>query len=135
MYPLTRLQGIDLKDIDLIIQWKVTCDPCVLWQRFRCGACDRDMQATALLFIETKDLDLVEPLGGRKQKAPEAGGKNGPKSKWAKKVKPVPRVLDADGAREGEFWKARKEVYHEPISDEKKLELNQVLDDIINAEG
>ncbi|KAF9642784.1 hypothetical protein BDM02DRAFT_3066120, partial [Thelephora ganbajun] len=50
-------QGIDLKDIDLIIQWKVTCDPCMLWQRFGHGACDKDVQATALLFVESKDLD------------------------------------------------------------------------------
>jgi hypothetical protein len=45
-------------------------------------------------------------------------------------------VLDtcADTAGEQQFWKARKEVYHEPIGDEGKLEINQVLDDVINAE-
>ena len=39
-YCMTYLQGIDLKDIDLVIQWKVTCDPCMLWQRFGYGAHD-----------------------------------------------------------------------------------------------
>ena len=26
---ITYFQGIDLRDIDLVIQWKVTCDPCM----------------------------------------------------------------------------------------------------------
>lgn len=124
-----------MKDIDLVIQWKVTCDPCMLWQRFGRGARDKGIQATALLFVEPKDLDPVDPPEGRKRKAPEKEDKTAPKSKRAKKDKPTPRVLDTDAAGEEEFWKARKAVYHEPIGDEKKAELNQVLDDVINAEG
>ena len=58
---LTYLQGIDLNDIDLVIQWKVTCDPCMMWQRFGRGARDKSVQAKALLFVESKDLDPVDP--------------------------------------------------------------------------
>ena len=132
---LTYLQGIDLKDIDLIIQWKVTCDPCMLWQRFGRGARDKDIQATALLFVEAKDLDPVDPPEGQKRKSQGKDDGSEPKSKRARKEKPTPRILDADGDGEDEFWKGRKAVYHEPINDEKKVELNQVLDDVINAEG
>ena len=134
-HRLTCLQGIDLRDIDLVIQWKVTCDPCMLWQRFGRGARDKGTQATALLFVESKDFDPVGPSEGRKRKAPENDGKSELKSKRAKKERPAPSVLDADVAGEEEFWKARKAVYHEPISDEKKVEINQVLDDVVNAEG
>lgn len=135
-YCMTYLQGIDLKDIDLVIQWKVTCDPCMLWQRFGYRAHDKDVQATALLFVESKDLDSVDPTDGHKQKAPEDGGKTEPKSKQARKDRPVPMALDVDAgaAGEDEFWKARKEVYHELISEERKLEINPVLDDVINTE-
>ena len=133
---LTYLQGIDLKDIDLVIQWKVTCDPCMLWQRFGRGARDKDLQATALLFVESKDLDPVDPPEGRKRKVAEKDDEAQPKSKRAKKERPKPMCLDVSVAGEEEFWKARKAVYHEPIDDEnlKKVELNQVLDDIINAD-
>lgn len=131
-----HLQGIDLKDIDLVIQWKVTCDPCMLWQRFGRGARDKDLQATALLFVEPKDLDPVDLPEGRKRKAAEKDDENQPKSKRAKKEKSTPMCFDAATASEEEFWKARKAVYHEPIDDEnsKKAELNQVLDDVINAD-
>jgi hypothetical protein len=108
--------------------------PCMLWQRFGRGAWDNAIQATALLFVELKNLDPVAPLEGRKQKAAETGGGAQLKSKRAKKEKPAPLVLDENSTGE-EFWKARKEVYHEPISDEKQVELDQVLDDVINAEG
>ncbi|KAH7917502.1 P-loop containing nucleoside triphosphate hydrolase protein [Leucogyrophana mollusca] len=49
--------GIDLQDIELIIQWRVTCDLCTLWQRFGRGARNPTLQATALLFVESKYLD------------------------------------------------------------------------------
>lgn len=137
VHYLTYIQGIDLKDIDLVIQWKVTCDPCMMWQRFGRGARDKDMQATALLFVELKDLDSVDPPEGRKRKATEKGDGTEPKSKRARKEKPTPMVLDTSVAGEEDFWKARKAIYHEPIDDEnsKKADLNQVLDDVINAEG
>jgi len=132
---LMYLQGMDLSDIDFVGQYKNTCDPCMLWQRFGRAGRDKDVQATALLFVESKDLDPVDPLEGRKRKSPEKDDTTEPKSKRARKEKPVPRVLDMDTVGEDEFWKARKEVYHEPIGDGKKAELSQVLDDIINAEG
>ena len=134
----TCLQGIDLKDIDLVVQWRVTCDPCMLWQRFGRGARDRDIQATALLFVESRDLDPVDPVSdGRKRKANKKDDENEPKSKRLKKEKPVPMVLDTDLIGEKEFWEARKAVYHEPLSDDnsRKVELNPVLDDVINAEN
>lgn len=107
----------------------------MLWQRFGRGARDKEMEATVLLFTEPKDLDPVDASEGRKRKAPEKDNKAEPKTKRARKEKQAPMVLDTDVVGEEEFWKARKEVYHEPIGDEKKSEINQVLDDVINAEG
>ena len=53
----------------------------MLWQRFGRGARDNAIQATALLFVELKNLDPVAPLEGRKWKTPETGGGAQPKSK------------------------------------------------------
>ena len=94
-----------------------------MWQRFGHEARDKSVQATPLLLVESKDLDPVNPPEGRKRKTPGADDKGEPTSKRARKEKPVPRILDSDSAGE-EFRKARKGVYHEPIGDEKRGELN-----------
>ncbi|THG96024.1 hypothetical protein EW026_g5739 [Hermanssonia centrifuga] len=49
--------GMDISDIELIIQYKVTCSLCALWQRFGRGARDREKEATAIFFVEAKYLD------------------------------------------------------------------------------
>ena len=130
-------QGIDLKDIELVIQWKVTCDPCILWQRFGRAARDKNLQATALLFVESKDCDQVEEKKTRKRKAVEEGDKPQPQSKRPKKKeRPPPMVLAEGGDAEDMFWKARVAAYHEPVGDKKmeKGTINPVLDDVINAD-
>ena len=52
---LTGTQGMDLPDIKIVIQWKVTCDLCTLWQRFGRAARGPDQEVTAILFVEKKD--------------------------------------------------------------------------------
>ena len=137
-YSLTYIQGIDLKDIELVVQWKVTCDPCILWQRFGRAARDKCLQATGLLFVESKDCDLVEEPKTCKRKAVEEGDKAHPQLKRPKKKeRPLPMVLAEGEGAEGRFWKARVAIYHEPVSDGKieKGNVNPVLDDVINAEA
>ena len=132
------VQGIDLKDIELVIQWKVTCDPCILWQRFGRAARDKRLQATALLFVESKDCDPVEEKKTRKRKVAEEGDKAHPQSKRPKKKeRPPPMILAEDEGAEDKFWKARAAAYHEPVGDRKmeKGDINPVLDDVINAEA
>ena len=96
-YNLTSAQGIDLTDIKLVIQWKVTCDPCIPWQRFGRAARKKNLQATALLFVESKDCDKVEEKKVRKRKAVGVGGDEArPQSKRAKKKeKSKPMVVGA----------------------------------------
>ncbi|TFY66970.1 hypothetical protein EVG20_g4124 [Dentipellis fragilis] len=47
--------GMDLSDILLIVQWKVTCDMESLWQRFGRGARDPMKEAVGILFAEPKN--------------------------------------------------------------------------------
>ncbi|KAH9936346.1 P-loop containing nucleoside triphosphate hydrolase protein, partial [Fomitopsis serialis] len=49
--------GIDIKDIELIIQWKLTCNMETLWQRFGRGARDPALEALAIIFVEPKYFD------------------------------------------------------------------------------
>ena len=54
---LSLAQGIDLPDIELVIQWKVTTDMCTLWQRFGRAARNAALRGKALLLAETKYFD------------------------------------------------------------------------------
>ncbi|KAF9788745.1 P-loop containing nucleoside triphosphate hydrolase protein [Thelephora terrestris] len=121
--------GIDLKDIDLVVQWKVTCDPCMLWQRFGRGARDKDVQATALLFVESKDLDPVDATDGRKRKAPEEEGKTDPKSKRAKKDKPVPMIQleSSSSGRRGRKYITSQLVMRGSLKSTKFLMMSSTL--------
>lgn len=46
---------MDLPDIELVIQWKATCELCTLWQRFGRAARGPGREATAILLVEKKD--------------------------------------------------------------------------------
>lgn len=50
-------QGMDLPDVQLVIQWKVTCDLCTLRQKFWCGGWGSDQLTTPILLVEKKDTD------------------------------------------------------------------------------
>ncbi|KAF8168693.1 P-loop containing nucleoside triphosphate hydrolase protein [Pholiota molesta] len=47
--------GMDIANIETVVQWKATCDLCTLWQRF--GRCARGagLRGTAILLVEKKD--------------------------------------------------------------------------------
>lgn len=46
---------MDLPDIELIVQWKATCELTMLWQRFGRAARGTGQEATAILLVEKKD--------------------------------------------------------------------------------
>ncbi|KAI0309162.1 hypothetical protein OF83DRAFT_1045589, partial [Amylostereum chailletii] len=50
-------QGIDIPDIQVIIQWKLTCNMDTLWQRFGRAARDPSLEGIAIVFVEPKYLD------------------------------------------------------------------------------
>jgi superfamily II DNA/RNA helicase len=66
-----RSQGIDLPDICVIIQWRVRCSMCTLWQRFGRGARSPHNSAIAILFAESRYFD-DEKEKARKAKARRA---------------------------------------------------------------
>ncbi|KAG2061414.1 P-loop containing nucleoside triphosphate hydrolase protein [Suillus hirtellus] len=44
--------GMDVPDIQLVLQWRATCKLSVLWQRFGRAVRDRNLQGTAILFAK-----------------------------------------------------------------------------------
>ncbi|KAG6808474.1 hypothetical protein H0H92_004013 [Tricholoma furcatifolium] len=68
--------GMDLADIEVVVQWKATCDMCTLWQRFGRAARGPGREGTAILLVEKKDIDeervaKAERAAKRKEKALE----------------------------------------------------------------
>lgn len=66
-------------DVQLVIQWKATCDLCTLWQRFGHGGRGSDQLAIAILLVEKKDtneehLQKAERAAKRKAKKREGIG-------------------------------------------------------------
>ena len=60
MQPLIYLQGVDLPDITLIVQWRTKCDMCTLWQRLGRAARDPRLQAIAIIFVKDKFTESEE---------------------------------------------------------------------------
>lgn len=83
---------MDLPDIEVIVQYKTTCDLCALWQRFGRAARGEGKEATAILLVEKKDTEderksKAERAAKRKEKKKEGiGTKRGlPKNQLPRK--------------------------------------------------
>jgi ATP-dependent DNA helicase RecQ len=52
-------QGMDIKDIRLVVQWRLTCDPTTLWQHLgRAGRdCRTDVETTGVFLVEKEQFD------------------------------------------------------------------------------
>ncbi|KAF8193662.1 P-loop containing nucleoside triphosphate hydrolase protein [Pholiota molesta] len=66
--------GMDLPNIEIVVQWKATSDMCTLWQRFGRAARGEGKQATAILLVEKKDTEEE-----RRSKAEKAAKKKSAK--------------------------------------------------------
>ncbi|OCH92649.1 hypothetical protein OBBRIDRAFT_703822, partial [Obba rivulosa] len=49
--------GINITDIKIVVQWKMTCNLDALWQRFGRAARDLAMHAIAVLLVEARYFD------------------------------------------------------------------------------
>ena len=47
---------MDVADIEIVVQYKASCNICTLWQRFGRAARGADQEATVILLYEKKDL-------------------------------------------------------------------------------
>ncbi|OBZ71930.1 Werner syndrome ATP-dependent helicase [Grifola frondosa] len=65
--------GVDIPDIEIVVQWRVTCDVNTLWQRFRHAAHRPDLFGTAVLFAEAKYFD--DEKEKKKESAAKAAAK------------------------------------------------------------
>ena len=83
---------MDLPDVELIIQWKATCDLCTLWQRFGRAVRDLRLQGKALFLVESKYFDAAKKSKAdaaeeRKRKAVERATGRAPPQKRARTAK------------------------------------------------
>jgi len=55
--PLNRCQGLDLRNVKLIVQWKYTQSLCMLWQRLGRAVRDTSKEATGIYIVEPQYMD------------------------------------------------------------------------------
>ncbi|KAL6300675.1 hypothetical protein BKA93DRAFT_740037 [Sparassis latifolia] len=51
-------KGVNIADIEIIVQWRMSCDMNTLWQHFGCAACNLSLQTITILLVKSKYLDL-----------------------------------------------------------------------------
>jgi hypothetical protein len=78
---------MDIPDIQLVVQYKATCNLCTLWQRFGRGARGPEWDATAILLVEKKNTEEDRLL--KAKRAAERKGKNKEGIRTGKKRKPT----------------------------------------------
>ncbi|KAH9068264.1 hypothetical protein EDB83DRAFT_2199774, partial [Lactarius deliciosus] len=49
--------GLDLRDIEIVVQWRYTQSLCMLWQRLGWAARDPSKEATGIYMIEPQYTD------------------------------------------------------------------------------
>ncbi|KAH8978760.1 hypothetical protein EDB86DRAFT_2815529, partial [Lactarius hatsudake] len=49
--------GLDLRDVELVVQWRHTKSLCMLWQHLGCAARDPSTEATGIYIVEPKFMD------------------------------------------------------------------------------
>lgn len=62
---------MDVPDILLVVQWRVTCHVAALWQRFGHAVWDKGLTGTALLFVEKEYFDDEKAKAARKARRAE----------------------------------------------------------------
>ncbi|TFK18252.1 P-loop containing nucleoside triphosphate hydrolase protein [Coprinopsis marcescibilis] len=72
--------GMDIPDIDFVIQWRAPRDMCTLWQRFGRVARGKDRTGVAIFLVDKKDTDEArhlkeQKLNEKKKKDVKAGAK------------------------------------------------------------
>ena len=94
-------KGVDLPDIELIIQWKATCNLCTLWQHFRRCAHKLSLTGRALFLVESKFFDVkrevrVVVVQAQKRKAAEKAAGDGQTVKHAQTAKGAHTTVTQD---------------------------------------
>ena len=55
---LQAMEGVDIQDIKIIVQWRANCTPSMFWQQIGRGTRDPGMCVMAILFVESKHFDV-----------------------------------------------------------------------------
>ena len=113
---------MDLPDIELIIQWRASCDLCTLWQHFGRAVRDLKLQGRVLFLVESKYFDAtkkakVDAAAELKRKAVEREAGKGPPKKRARTSKgahDTSKEATEEGVMVIERWSNGDAVVHVP---------------------
>ncbi|KAI1783376.1 P-loop containing nucleoside triphosphate hydrolase protein [Ganoderma leucocontextum] len=79
--------GVDISDIEIIVQWRVMCSMNAMWQRFGCAARGIGREAIAILLAEPKYFDDEKALAAAHAEKKEVAAKRRAEKREAVKRK------------------------------------------------
>lgn len=62
---------MDIGDVEIVVQYKATCELCTLWQRFGRAARSSDIAGTGILLVEKKDTTGCRKISAGSKRARE----------------------------------------------------------------
>ena len=142
---------MDIKDVRVVVQWRLTCDAITLWQRFgRAGRDHRiDLETTGVLLAEKDFFDVEKEKRSKRRKkreishtfSPSKCQKTSAESALMRTVVEYPSGdSDHDQSSDDEVEvKTLQSKYSEAQAQVKKkkrtkAEVHPVMDDIVNAD-
>jgi ATP-dependent DNA helicase RecQ len=144
---------MDLPDVDIIVQWRATCDLCTLWQRFGRAARGAGREAKAILFVEKKDTNEERALKAKRAAQRLAKKKEGAAAVTGQKRKAETQLTSPASKRSAlgdstnhkdqtivrelrhAHYKKRPATQTEKDGKKANLEVGSPMDDFINAAG
>lgn len=83
---------MDIPDIQLVVQYKATCNLCTLWQRFGQAARGSELDATAILLVEKKNTEEDRRLKAKRAAERKEKNKELEGIRIGKKRKPTDKL-------------------------------------------
>ncbi|KAJ3555330.1 hypothetical protein NM688_g2638 [Phlebia brevispora] len=153
--------GVDMRDIEIVVQWRTTCTLDALWQRFGRAARDPSLEAIVVLFVEARYFDDAKAIAAertvekKRKEARKAVERETSKRKHAlesqadrraKRAKTIEKVGDASDSNDGPdqgsptVYEILRAVYRQSVQNcankGKKAsveDLTPEMDNLVNA--
>jgi superfamily II DNA helicase RecQ len=115
---LTSSQGMDIPDVQVVVQYKATCEFCTLWQRFGRAAQGPGQQGVGLLLVEHKDICNDKTPKKRTNSSKEVG----PLKKKKPNSKPTLGGEEENVCVDEEMCKGSEVAVPTPVDPDRDLE-------------
>ncbi|KAJ3764578.1 P-loop containing nucleoside triphosphate hydrolase protein, partial [Lentinula raphanica] len=130
--------GLDLPDVQIVVQYRMPADMCTLWQRFGRAGRDFSLEAIAVLLVENShfDTERVQVINRKRQAAAQASERAAKRARPNHAAESLAQSLGLDCSLATRIARYSKRLMHAAPgarNSKKEVELGTPLDDMVNA--